>query len=354
MKRILSLGTALFILSFFVGVIYAQTVPSMLYIGTLDESSPTLEGSEFYSVYSYTAEPGEVVVAYLHSQDFDAFLGLLAPDGSLVAVNDDGAGTGLDAWIVAELEGGEYRLVVTTVTAGESGAYQLFVASGVTRTGQFEGKLEPGVLTLYDGTPAALYLFEGEAGERVSLSVDSSDFDAVLMVAAPDGSYEVDDDSEGSNPRLDYVLPAAGLYPVFVKSYAAGGYGSYGLTIRSGVQDTISASKTVTPQPAGGVVPLVGNTWVYQTMTFSGTNEFIRGHLTLYPAGRYEMQVRIGEFVNRYQGAYRVAGDQLTLEGYGTTRFAQSGVRLTLWDSAGSIYGLALEGACENGVCAQR
>jgi hypothetical protein len=66
------------------------------------------------------------------------------------------------------------------------------------------------------------------------------------------------------------------------------------------------------------------------------------------------MRLRIGDFLNRYSGAYLVEGDVLSLEGYGEVTFARSGVRATFWDAAGSIYGLALEGSCEGGVCALR
>jgi hypothetical protein len=113
-------------------------------------------------------------------------------------------------------------------------------------------------------------------------------------------------------------------------------------------------------EPEAPAVPLTGNTWIFQTMAWSLwpgeplTNEFISGHLTLFPAGSYEMNVRIGDFSNAYSGGYSIAGEQLLLQGYGEMRFARGGVRLTLWDSAGSIYGLALEGTCDAGICATR
>jgi hypothetical protein len=336
----------------------AQTEPSMLYVGTLDASKPRLGAGEHYSLHEYRADGNETVLAYLHSSEVDAYLALVDQSGNVLLAVDDGAGTGTDAWFVVELEPGDYTFVVTTAFAGEEGAWRLFVASGVAPGGEIDGAVEPGHLVIHGGVPAEVHLVAGKAGEGIDLAVDSDSFDATLLIAAPDGTSSAADDDVGTNPRLRYVFPEDGIYPVFVGSFD-GRTGDYRANFEVRASAEEPRDDDFGREETEAAVPLVGNTWIYQTMSFPSafgglTNEFVSGHLTLFPAGRYEMLLRIGDFVNRYSGAYAVDGDRLSLQGYGDVRFAQSGFRATFWDGAGSIYGLALEGSCEGGVCALR
>ncbi|MFS8884856.1 hypothetical protein [Synechococcus sp. H70.2] len=94
--------------------------------GRLEKGSPQHpEDGSWMAEYSLTARPGQILLAFLSSSDFDAFLQLLAPDGEVRAWNDDQGG-GTDALLIAFLpRGGTYTLRVNTYKPGQEGAYVL-------------------------------------------------------------------------------------------------------------------------------------------------------------------------------------------------------------------------------------
>jgi hypothetical protein len=67
-----------------------------------------------------------------------------------------------------------------------------------------------------DDTPYVLYVYRGEAGQRIRVTMDTPAFDAYLAVgtvAAPDcdGDCKTDDDGgDGTNSSLAYTVPASG------------------------------------------------------------------------------------------------------------------------------------------------
>ncbi len=79
------------------------------------------------------------------------------------------------------------------------------------------------------------YTFDGEEGQSVTVTLDSSDFDTYLAVFTPDDKLleEHDDVSQtDSNSEISVTLPMTGTYRVIVNSYDAKGRGMYNLKIR--------------------------------------------------------------------------------------------------------------------------
>jgi hypothetical protein len=79
------------------------------------------------------------------------------------------------------------------------------------------------------------YTFDGEEGQSITVTLDSSDFDTYLAVFTPDDKLleEHDDVSQtDSNSAITVTLPATGVYRVIVNSYDSKGRGSYTLKIR--------------------------------------------------------------------------------------------------------------------------
>lgn len=72
------------------------------------------------------------------------------------------------------------------------------------------------------------------AGEGVEVSVSSNDFDTWLRVTGPGGLQLDSDDApgEGTNSRLRFRVPIAGVYFITVTSYRAGETGEYHLFLR--------------------------------------------------------------------------------------------------------------------------
>lgn len=226
-----------------------------------------------FQPWRYTARAGERVVITNRSSDFDAYLYLYhVNDGTLREVerNDDGGGS-LDAQISIELaEPGDYIIVAASFSTSAAGDYRLLVedmraacaaggpcAPGETSAGR--ARLLPALTAPFTAFPAVdtiaatlprgapqlpgrgrfqSYRFEGRAGERIVINMNSADFDPYLDLAVVRGSSLTvigsdDDGGEGTNARLVAVLPEAGIYLLVASALSAdsvNGVGTYRLS----------------------------------------------------------------------------------------------------------------------------
>ena len=100
----------------------------------------------------------------------------------------------------------------------------------------YAGQLVAGGDSLADGAWFEPFWFSGEAGDTVTMSIASIDFNAYLLLA--DSTYtiiETDDDSGGEcNPHLSYVLPESGGYYLYVSSTYRNKIGQYEVSILPG------------------------------------------------------------------------------------------------------------------------
>ena len=92
---------------------------------------------------------------------------------------------------------------------------------------RIEGTLARGDATLDDGSYADFHAYRGRRGERVSIALESADFDAYLLLGiGPPASLDIfaddDDGGGGTNARLDVTLPEDGRYTIVVNSFDAG------------------------------------------------------------------------------------------------------------------------------------
>ncbi|HEY9878101.1 MAG TPA: tetratricopeptide repeat protein [Leptolyngbyaceae cyanobacterium] len=97
------------------------------------------------------------------------------------------------------------------------------------------GTLEEGDVTFpEDGTLYDLYTFEGQAGQAVIITLESTEVDAFLLLrdSQEQTIFQNDDvDSNNSNAQIAVVLPETGTYQVVANSYSATDRGSYRLTV---------------------------------------------------------------------------------------------------------------------------
>ncbi len=80
------------------------------------------------------------------------------------------------------------------------------------------------------------YEIEGSAGQRVSISLDSSDFDALVGLFDSDGNLvATNDDAAEANPNsfISVTLPRDDTYTVVATSYGAQGSGDYRMALRN-------------------------------------------------------------------------------------------------------------------------
>jgi hypothetical protein len=104
------------------------------------------------------------------------------------------------------------------------------------------GRLEAEDDTLADGSHYKMYLLSGGAGDSITVSLASLDFNAHLWFAdSTDEVLDTDDDSGGScNSHLNYVLPDSGRYIIYATSTYPGNVGEYQLSVRRGMQPPAS------------------------------------------------------------------------------------------------------------------
>jgi hypothetical protein len=97
------------------------------------------------------------------------------------------------------------------------------------------GRLEEGDSVLpADGSLYDEYTFSGQAGQTVTISIESSQFDTYLAVFTPEDELleEHDDiDETNTNSQVTVTLPSTGIYRVIVNSYDDQGRGEYLLQV---------------------------------------------------------------------------------------------------------------------------
>ena len=80
------------------------------------------------------------------------------------------------------------------------------------------------------------YTFKTNEGYAIDIVMESSDVDAYLMLADPDGNKVGENNDEvpgNNNARIQVVAPSSGTYTVFANTYRPGEAGAYTLTIRA-------------------------------------------------------------------------------------------------------------------------
>jgi CHAT domain-containing protein/Flp pilus assembly protein TadD len=111
----------------------AQSVPAIMPLtitGVLDESSEVFEDGSSFNIHTFEGVAGQIVVIDLISDEFDALLVLLDPDGELIAIDGYG-GEGTNVRLALSLPAtGIYRALALSFNSGERGRYQLTLQPG--------------------------------------------------------------------------------------------------------------------------------------------------------------------------------------------------------------------------------
>gem|GEM_PF-3148401 len=270
------------------------------------------------NVWEYAGRAGEIVtISILDAQlvsGLDSFLVVYAPNGEMLAANDDAlAYENTDSIITAlELpETGTYRIEVREFPDGNEyyGSYTLDIISSLTTltpspvptiTPSFTASHTATVTPTLRPTPSAVvgeqdgripaassetWVYEGEAGEIVTLTVATSIglYDARLELTAPDGSVLTQDENwtDYFLQVANVTLPETGTYLIRVSVSDLGyrGWSEYSLDIISSRQtptptQTPTITPTMRPTPTAvagnqnGFIPIGGGeSWLYEGQT---------------------------------------------------------------------------------------
>ncbi|MEB3210138.1 MAG: trypsin-like peptidase domain-containing protein [Leptolyngbyaceae bacterium] len=211
--------------------------------GTLDSSSNVLESdNSYFDVYTFNVQQGQNITIDMMSSELDAYLILLDPNGQDIAQDDDG-GNGTNARLVVTAPvSGEYTVLANSYAVGEVGDYQLQVSAGTTTatTGsgillQEEGVLGQGSRVLEsDGSLYQVHDFFGEAGQQVTVVLESNEFDTYLILVGPNEQViEQNDDVSPNNlnSAITVTLPVSGMYQAIANAYDSTGRGRYSIRV---------------------------------------------------------------------------------------------------------------------------
>lgn len=281
-----------------------------------------LQTGEWYDEHTIRLAAGDTRRIVLRSAAFDPYLIALGP-GEARQENDDCPGGTPEVScleLVAE-EAGDWRILATSYSAGESGAYTLDLGDAAGEEGDepfqtHTGRLDVGDATLPAGEFADVYTATG-TGQSLVVDLRSSDFDPYLVVESEEGERFDNDDYEGALDRSLLVLPtqAGARYTVTVTSFAAGETGGYRLDLRHEGAVAASGVRTETGRLAAGDDQLEGGEFV-DRFTFSAVpGQRLRADLTSDDYDTYLIvQPPSGDVVTDDDGGGRIGHSQLDFD----------------------------------------
>lgn len=231
--------------------------------GSLNSSDVVREDQTYTDGFLYDAQQGETATFTMRSPDFSAWLVVDDPASSFL--EDDSGADGAAQLTVTFPHAGRYLILANSVTAHSSGTYTLSVSrdgqqsgsSAVSNTptgakatladlehhswpavlpgASVNGRLDSSDVVRDDGSYTDGFLYNGQQGETITVTMRSADFDSWLVVDDPNGAlHQSDDDSGGGHDsRIKVTLPHAGRYLILANVINSATTGNYSLTVTS-------------------------------------------------------------------------------------------------------------------------
>ena len=269
---------------------------------SLSASDFTSPNGAYLEAWSLTGETGQSVTIDLISDDFDAVLYVTGPGLSEALYDDDSGGACHSRITFTLLEPGSFHVVASS-TSSDTGTFTLRTSArptapldygcgevdpsmlmGLPAEGQLEvggtttGRLDFNSATILDGRPLAAWEVQGEAGEGVTITMSSSEFDSYLYAYGPGMSgIQTDDDSGGDvNAQVTLRFTQSGRYVIGASALGSGSTGNYTLAVTEAVGPgdlpalgTVDVPGSATGALGANDVVLDGRT--SQAWTFEGT-----------------------------------------------------------------------------------
>ncbi len=219
--------------------------------GILDDSDQVSDDGSYYDLYTFRGREGQRISITMSSNDLDSYLELgQGTDDFWGEHSDDDSAGGLDARIIATLwTSGDFTIRANALYPEETGSYTIRLEelpeSGpvdvrpITVGQTIEGTLEPSDAMLEDESYYDIYTFRADAGDRVSITLRSDDFDSYLSFGNWNGDdldvTDSDDDSGGGlsglDSQLQLTIRSGGTYAIQVNSLGALETGGYTLEL---------------------------------------------------------------------------------------------------------------------------
>lgn len=206
----------------------------------------------FYQEFAIEADRESMVELILRSVDFDAYLEVIAPDGSSYSDDDSAGGTDARVSFRAPVSG-EYTVRATSYFGEGSGLFTL--SYNVEGNGGTQALLTPrtpgsggrpeirgagngellmrfeGRLTADNGEPENVHLFQGRQGDRIRVSLRSASFPPSFELRGPTGHSLASAAGTSNEASLSLRLPTDGEYTIVCGSASAEAEGAYQVSV---------------------------------------------------------------------------------------------------------------------------
>ncbi len=194
--------------------------------------------------WRFEGREGQRVRIDMTSAAFDTYLELFDDSGTSLATDDDGGPEGTNSRLIFTLPADGAYVIEARAFSEATGDYSLSLAEmepeqppqplafGATLEGEIgEGDSRDDEDRAFDG-----YSFSGREGQRVQAIMRSGDFDTYLQIGSAEGGFAAlasDDDGlgEGTDSRLNFILPADGDYVLRAQPLGSDGKGLYSLEL---------------------------------------------------------------------------------------------------------------------------
>lgn len=288
--------------------------------GSLARGDNRLDSGEYADVYELQGRRGQRLSVVMRSADFDTYLMIRGP-GGFSHDNDDAGDDGTNAALDLRLPtDGTYRITATSYEANQTGSYSLSVddpgrgagagsrpqavtngRSSANRGGgtltsnqTATGSLGQGSRRLTAGEYADDWQLQVRRGQTYTVTLQSADFDAYLMVRGPGGLSEDNDDDPsrrgGRDSRVVFTAAADGVVTIAATSFGANETGRYQILASEGGR--VAGTGGRRPPPAA---VLNNPSPARQSDGTVQLGQTLNGNL-----GQGARQLSSGEYVNTY------------------------------------------------------
>lgn len=219
--------------------------------GYIDWDDPVDDDGRNYEAYRFEIPAQHVVRIRQESSDADSFvmLGVVNSAGEWIGLfHDDDSGGGLDSeFYFQSVADDVFEVRASTYSPGAAGSYRLIVqdVSATPEGGMSAGMIVGGWIAETDnpgyGSFYELRDFYAQAGQQVTVTYRSSEFDAYLEIGEwTTGGFVSrwsDDDSGGGETGFDsqitFVAPYTGLYTAKLTTYNEGETGLFSFEVQA-------------------------------------------------------------------------------------------------------------------------
>lgn len=254
-----------------------------------------------WDVWQFDGNSGQRVTIRLRASDFDAFVELYSPmNPRMPLYTDDDSGRGRNATLFNVLlpENGIYRIFVRSFEDSGAGNYRLSVepdsglvvsvetSQPIVYSDQVNAVLE---------NEQVVYYFMGNAGDIVTILLDSPDFDTyVELLAADNAIIEANDDNgrDRNSVIRNFQLPSDGFYFIIVTSFNYDSMGNFTLelldmtTVSQSVGGNLTLGETVTAR----LLPATSAEWTFEGKT---SQVISTSAAPIEPEARYDLVLEL-------------------------------------------------------------